>query len=46
MDGEQVLIIPWAELSPLFRQPDYSVNGRATWIIAGDRAIAEALMTA
>jgi len=39
-------LIPLAELAPLFRQPDYSVNGRETWAIAGDRAIAEALMAA
>jgi len=46
MDGERMTLIPPTELSPLFRHPDYSVNGRTTWIIAGNRAIAEALMAA
>jgi hypothetical protein len=43
---EAVPIIPLAELSSLFRQPDYSAKGRRTWPIAGDLAIAEVLMAA
>jgi len=39
-------LIPPAELEALFRHPDYSVNARPTWAIAGDRAIAGTLMAA
>jgi hypothetical protein len=45
-NGKSMTLIPPAELEALFRHPDYSVNGGATWIIAGDRAIADASMAA
>jgi len=43
---KSMAIIPPAELSPLFRHPDYSVNGRPTWALAGDQAVVDALMAA